>query len=238
MRPGPSPFVLLRASRAKLFRNTPTSRPLSSKYDLPPVPPLRTRLRGMLPFLFWWSVITSLAVNRLRIRQQAEEELGAVNAQISVLEDLVQRTRQGEVLSEEALRKELELVGLRERTRLTETEEERMARTKDVSWAEALLGRKGKIADEDLQDGKQEERDEREWAAGECPPGEKNGSYMLILSDAGSDRGRETGSKASAERGADGCSGTQRGGQACTFSKRLSGMNASLSDAAPRIEPA
>lgn len=146
---------------------------------------MRTRLRGMLPFLFWWSVITSLAVNRLRIRQQAEEELGAVNAQISVLEDLVQRTRTGEVLSDEALRKELELVGLRERTRLTETEEERMARTKDVSWGEALLGRKGKITDE--QDGKQEERDEREWAAGECSPGETNGSYMLTLSDAGSD---------------------------------------------------
>lgn len=84
------------------------------------------------------------------------------NAQISVLESLIRRVRDGSVLSDDDVRRELEMVGLRERTTLTETEEERLERTKDVTWREALFGRKSDRTPE-----QEENRAVEEWSNSE-----------------------------------------------------------------------
>lgn len=78
------------------------------------------------------------------MRQQYDEELGVVRAQITVLESLVSKVRNGSILPDEEVRKEMEMVGLRERTSLTESDEEKLLRAKDVTWGEALFGRKNK----------------------------------------------------------------------------------------------
>ena len=78
------------------------------------------------------------------MRIQTQEEMGVANAQISVMESLVERVKAGQIVSDDQVRKEMEMVGLRERTALTEGLAGAMERTKDVSWGEALLGRKAK----------------------------------------------------------------------------------------------
>jgi hypothetical protein len=112
--------------------------------------------------MFWWSVITTLATHRLQLRQRSAEELGVASAQISVLESLIRRVGDGSVLSDDDVRRELEMVGLRERTTLTETEEERLERTRDVTWREALLGRKSSQTPE-----QEENRAVEEWSNSE-----------------------------------------------------------------------
>jgi hypothetical protein len=62
-------------------------------------------------------------------------------ARVSVLEGLMQRTRDGEVLREEEVQRELEMVGLRERTVLTRHVEDELA-IADVGWWEVIFGKK------------------------------------------------------------------------------------------------
>lgn len=169
MRPGPSPFVLLRARRAILNASSFGRQYGSRKYstdarDPFAVPPLSARLKSIVPFMFWWSAITTLAVHRLRMRIQSQEEMGIANAQISVMESLVERVKRGEVISDDEVRKEMEMVGLRERTALTEGLAGAMERTKDVTWGEALLGRKVKPVEGEAEVDQNKEID---WAEGE-----------------------------------------------------------------------
>ena len=112
-----------------------------------------------MPFLIYWTVVTSLAVNLLRMRKRSEEELGRSKAQISVLEGLVRRLQAAEVDDDEVQR-ELEMVGLRRREVTAELGEE-MKEGGYVGWKEALLGRKGKDRAVD------EEEAVREWVEGE-----------------------------------------------------------------------
>lgn len=150
MRPGPSPFALLRSARLArsgsltIVSQNGARRTIMTPPEIPPPPPLSQRLKGILPFLFWWSVITSLAAHRLRMRHEHGQEMGVVQAKISVLESLVERVKGGSELTNEQVRKEMEMVGLRERTSLTEDAEGRLLKAADVNWREALLGRKNR----------------------------------------------------------------------------------------------
>jgi hypothetical protein len=176
MRPGPSPFALFR-SAGRANKTTWTSRrtistPRLGEIDMPPPPRMSKRLRPLLPFFFWWSVITSLAVHRLQLRQRAEIELGVVNAKITVLDSLIKRTQAGEVLDDEQVQRELEMVGLKERKRSSEVEGAEREIVKDVTWKEALFGRKrqrGDLLDKDQQavvEPKTEAEEVQEWADG------------------------------------------------------------------------
>lgn len=79
------------------------------------VPPISERLRPLIPFLFWWTVITSLAVHLLRKRKANEEEIARLTAQQTVLEDMIASFARGEPLADDEIRRELEMVGLRRR---------------------------------------------------------------------------------------------------------------------------
>lgn len=79
------------------------------------VPPISERLKPLIPFLFWWTVITSLAVHLLRKRKANEEELARLQAQQSVLEDMIASFARGQPLADDEIRRELEMVGLRRR---------------------------------------------------------------------------------------------------------------------------
>ena len=150
MRPGSSPFVLLSTRLGARDIPPPAprflARPYSSRFtytsDRPTVRPVSARLKSLMPFFLWWSILTSLAFHRLRLRMQSRQELDMADAQISILESLIRRVSGGEVLSDERLRKELEAVGLRERTSLTKEDESEMLKARDVGWGEALFGRK------------------------------------------------------------------------------------------------
>ncbi|WVR07008.1 hypothetical protein IAU60_004047 [Kwoniella sp. DSM 27419] len=162
--------------RQLLRRSSPTARPgtmlsprhlpprLMHTYGLPPFkpPPIRQRLKPLIPFFIYWTIITSLAVHLLRARIASKEELDKRQAQISVLSTLIGRIRAGDRVDEVELQRELEMVGLRERTALTREVEGEMDDTADVGWAEVLFGKKRKV-----EDGKDDqERDEKtleEW---------------------------------------------------------------------------
>lgn len=129
-------------------------------------PPISARLRPLVPFFIYWCIITSLAVHLLRTRIQSKEELDKAQAQISVLEGLIERYRQGERVGPEEIRRELEMVGLRERL-LTQPEE---GEGGDVGWMKAIFGRRG-VQDEDdeAQAQAQAQADEQaveQWAKG------------------------------------------------------------------------
>ena len=83
----------------------------------------------------------------MNMKVKAKEDLGAQDAKESLLQSLIERTRRGEVLSNDDVQRELELVGLRERTWLTQRDEKEMVRASDVSWKEALLGRTRRRSD-------------------------------------------------------------------------------------------
>lgn len=125
----------------------PKARPVQ-----PPTPPLSQRLKAIIPFLIWWTVITSLATNNLRLRTSSKEELDTRRAQITVLESLVDRLREGIHLLDDEVRRELEMVGLRERTSST-SQGEVSRGTADVGWSQALFGRtKTKTPDEEVKE--------------------------------------------------------------------------------------
>ncbi|CAD6578389.1 MAG: hypothetical protein TREMPRED_002168 [Tremellales sp. Tagirdzhanova-0007] len=124
------------------------------------VPPIRERLKPLIPFFITWSIITSLAVHLLRIRHHSRQELGKCEAQMTVLESMIKRVRGGEVLGDDEMRRDMEMVGLREKTRLTQEEAEKMGSTADVGWRETLLGRKKRRRDAAEED----KRAVQEWA--------------------------------------------------------------------------
>ncbi|WWD02940.1 hypothetical protein V865_000983 [Kwoniella europaea PYCC6329] len=115
-------------------------------------PPIRQRLKPLIPFFIYWSIITSLAVHLLRIRISSKEELDKQKAKITVLSDLVEQLRNGKIIGEDDIQRELEMVGLRERTVLSQKVE--VEDTKDVRWTEVLFGKKREIKDEVEEDEK------------------------------------------------------------------------------------
>ncbi|KAJ9101977.1 hypothetical protein QFC20_005126 [Naganishia adeliensis] len=128
------------------------------KPDPSQFPPISQRLKPLLPFIFYWMVLTSLAYHLLRMRTLKKEECARRDAQISVLEGLVNRYRAAAGIKtgtelddqdvtwpdEAEVERELEMVGLRERTHLpdadSETSDFQEART--VGWKEVMFGRK------------------------------------------------------------------------------------------------
>jgi hypothetical protein len=116
------------------------ARPNSSYAGLPfKPPPIRQRLRPLLPFFIYWCIITSLTVHSLRIRIKSREDLDKVNAKVTVLEGLIGRIKNGEKVGDDEVQRELEMVGLRER-RLTMEEEGEVSEGGDVGWMEAIFG--------------------------------------------------------------------------------------------------
>ncbi|WVQ67706.1 uncharacterized protein L199_005910 [Kwoniella botswanensis] len=115
-------------------------------------PPIRQRLKPLIPFFIYWSIITSLAVHLLRIRISSKEELDKQKAKITVLSDLVEQLRNGKIIGEDDIQRELEMVGLRERTVLSQKVE--VEDTKDVRWTEVLFGKKREMKDEVEEDEK------------------------------------------------------------------------------------
>lgn len=137
---------------------------LNSSFGPTNVPPIRERLKPLIPFFIKWSIITSLAVHLLRIRHRSVEELGRCEAKESVLESMIARVRQGEELEDREIRRDMEMVGLRERTALTQSEADEMRDTADVTWIETLFGRKRRRRDPAAE----EKAAVDEWVESEC----------------------------------------------------------------------
>lgn len=101
----------------------------------------------------------------MRLRIEIQEDEARIGAKISVLQTLLDRTRKGETLVPEEIRREFEMVGLRQRR--GRTEEEVRADASDVGWREAIFGRRRKDGDgeakADVEDVK--EQDLGAWAA-------------------------------------------------------------------------
>lgn len=114
---------------------------------MPKAPPIRTRLKPLIPFLITWTVITSLAVHLLRERKHGEKVLGRAYAKESMLEELIERFRGGEVVPDTEIRRELELVGLREKAVDVEVQEARK-----VGWKEMFLGRDKEVTEADAEE--------------------------------------------------------------------------------------
>ena len=121
------------------------------------VPPIRERLKPLIPFFIKWSIITSLAVHLLQIRIRSKEEMARCDAQISVLKGLIDKIGRGLDLSDSGMRRELEMVGLRDRTILTKDEMSGLRESADVGWREALFGRRKR------KDEVEEKREIDEW---------------------------------------------------------------------------
>ncbi|OCF42930.1 hypothetical protein I317_03281 [Kwoniella heveanensis CBS 569] len=135
---------------------------VSGLHDLPPFkpPPIRQRLRPLIPFFIYWTIITSLAVHLLRARIHSKEELDKKQAQITVLSDLIQQYQNGEKVDLREMQRSLEMVGLRERTDLTKDLDGEMRDTADVGWVEVLFGKKRVKVDENDD---KEEKTLDEW---------------------------------------------------------------------------
>lgn len=139
------------------------------------MPPLSQRLKPLIPFLIWWTIITSLIVHILRTRKSSEAELDRAYAQESVLRGIRDRLEAGEDLSDAEIRRELEMVGLRERTLATAHLAAELGELRNVGWWEVMLGRKRGEAVEEAIEGevKSEEKSEEEaveqWSKSELP---------------------------------------------------------------------
>ncbi|WWD17366.1 hypothetical protein CI109_101807 [Kwoniella shandongensis] len=127
-------------------------------------PPIRQRLRPLIPFFIYWTIITSLAVHLLRLRISSQEELDKRKAQISVLSDLVEKLARGDDAEDDTVQRELEMVGLRERTALTRTVDDELRDTADVRWYEVLFGKKRSVSLSAEEDREKEEKAIEEWA--------------------------------------------------------------------------
>ncbi|WVQ99370.1 hypothetical protein IAU59_006503 [Kwoniella sp. CBS 9459] len=141
------------------------ARSISSRlHELPPFkpPPIRQRLKPLIPFFIYWTIITSLAVHLLRARIHSKEELDKKHAQISVLSDLIQQFQNGEKVDLREMQRSLEMVGLRERTDLTKDLDGELSDTADVGWAEVLFGKK-RVKSDDIEDKDKEEKSLEEW---------------------------------------------------------------------------
>lgn len=119
-------------------------------------PPIRERLRPLIPFFIWWTILTSLTVHLLRARQAATEADSRSEAKIHALTDLLVRARAGEEIAEEEVQRRLEMVGVRERSRLEPGDVRPEVR--DVGWREAVFGRRGTKTE------KEDEEDVESWA--------------------------------------------------------------------------
>lgn len=154
-------------------------------------PPISQRLKPLLPFIFYWTVLTSLAYHLLRMRTLKKEECDRRDAQISVLEGLVNRYRAAlgvktgteldnqEVAwpDEAEVERELEMVGLRERTHLPDADSEvsDFQEARSVGWKEVLFGRKRvKLTEEE-----EEKAAEKEWRDGKCMGREASISSLI-----------------------------------------------------------
>lgn len=156
-RAGPSTLSLGRTrcryqyGTGRAHAHAPPSKQYQSTFGPTNVPPILERLRPLIPFFIKWSIITSLAVHLLRMRFRSREELAKCDAQESVLEGLINRVRQDEVVGDNEIRRELEMVGLRGRTELTSGNEGTLGETADVGWGEALFGKRRKLDPEEEQ---------------------------------------------------------------------------------------
>lgn len=206
------------SSRTRIAPVLVRQRPQST-YPFRP-PPIRERLRPLVPFFIYWTIITSLTVHLLRTRTKAKEDAAKASAQSSVLEGLISRLRQGERVPPDEIDRELEMVGLKERTVLsavgaarTTQDEERpggeaeaaLAESGQVGWRETIFGRKRRRPEVD------EERAEEAWLDGALPA---YGTYDSALTTGSHQRGyRRTSRCASIARtatpaGWDGTAGT------------------------------
>ena len=148
------------------------------KPDPSQFPPISQRLKPLIPFLIYWTILTSLAYNLLRLRTLKKEEGARRDAQISVLEGLINRYRaaagiktgtdldQQEVPwpDEAEVERELEMVGLRERIHPADENSELsdFKEARSVGWKEVLFGRKrAKLTKEE-----EEQAAEKEWRDG------------------------------------------------------------------------
>ena len=104
-------------------------------------PPIRERLKPLIPFFIWWTILTSITVHTMRLRIEIKEDEARIGAKISVLEALLERTRRGEHVRPEEVRREFEMVGLRQRR--VRTDDDGRVEAKDVGWREAIFGRRG-----------------------------------------------------------------------------------------------
>jgi hypothetical protein len=119
----------------------------STEPPLPPPPP-RWRwppARQLVYPLILLSALSSAAVNLRNSRELTYNTVSHLKAQVSTLEDLVDRVRRGEDVDAAKLHRELARVGLRERVDVAPAE------TK-VGWKEALFGRKKRPEDEEEVD--------------------------------------------------------------------------------------
>ncbi|WWC89348.1 uncharacterized protein L201_004270 [Kwoniella dendrophila CBS 6074] len=109
-------------------------------------PPIRQRLKPLIPFFIYWSIITSLAVHLLRLRISSKEELDKSKAKITVLTEIIENLQNGIQINENDIQRELEMVGLRERTVLSDGSNRRdqdvEEDTSNVGWTEVLFGKK------------------------------------------------------------------------------------------------
>jgi hypothetical protein len=115
-------------------------------------------LKPLIPFFIQWCIITSLAVHLLRARIKAREETARSAAQISVLEGLIERLERGEKISKRGIRRELEMVGLREREIPAGSLVTGNARegggalpAREVGWKEAIFGRRAETTESESE---------------------------------------------------------------------------------------
>ena len=160
-------------------------RPPSSPFEVPLLPPRPFHWSLLLPHMpdfILWTSLTSLAFNLLILRRASKAERDISSAQISVLEDLLQRfeVNAAQGLSEDDLERELEMVGLRERKQSTsdagEIEWSEVAfgtkRAKEVERieAEAEAKRRSDASKLGQRTVEQDEETLARWATGELPP--------------------------------------------------------------------
>lgn len=100
----------------------------------------------------------------MRTRQDTEASLARQQAKVTVLSDLIARLQRGETVDEEEMQRELEMVGLRERTSATLALDKEMRIVGDVGWRDVLFGKRERTAEDDAKG----ERIIEEWTSGEC----------------------------------------------------------------------
>ncbi|EIW70716.1 hypothetical protein M231_02630 [Tremella mesenterica] len=147
-------------------------------------PPISSRIRPIIPFLIYWTFVTSLALNLLKIRKRAEEDNDRYQARISVLQGVIRGLEEGRV-DEEEMRRDLEMVGLRDRRGKEVVGD--LGIVRPLSWREALFGlSKGK--DTSVHEG-DAETSLQEWleAVGSSPSTTSHPSPPLFEGRAGPD---------------------------------------------------
>jgi hypothetical protein len=161
---------------AELQKNNPFYVPPPGPDDIPPI---SARLKPLIPFFLYWTALTSLAFHLMQVRTHTKEELSRKEAQLTVLENLVERYKNAAgasgdeprgLVDEEEVDRELRMVGLRERLKPTGTgTEEGMERLEEefvegrtIGWKEVFFGRRStKLSEEE-----QESAAKAEWQQG------------------------------------------------------------------------